>query len=88
MVKLPYIETERLILRPFNLEDAKKVQGLAGDIEIAKTTLHIPHPYEDGMAEEWISRHVEEYERGISLTLAITDKKEKHFNWCHRISHK
>ncbi len=77
MTKLPYIETDRLILRPFNLEDAKEVQRLAGDIEIAKTTLHIPHPYEDGMAEEWISRHVEAYERGISLTLAITDKKKK-----------
>lgn len=40
MVKLPYIETERLALRPFDLEDAKEVQRLAGDIEITKTTLH------------------------------------------------
>ena len=78
MIKLPCIETERLILRPFNLEDAKEVQRLAGDIEIAKTTLHIPHPYEDGMAEEWINRHVEAYERGVSLTLAITHKEEKY----------
>ena len=78
MIKLPYIETERLILRPFSLEDAKEVQRLAGDMEIAKTTLNIPHPYEDGMAEEWINRHVEEYERGISLTLAISHKEEKY----------
>lgn len=78
MIKLPYIETERLILRPFSLEDAKEVQRLAGDIEIAKTTLHIPHPYKDGMAEEWISRHVEEYKRAISLTLAITNREQKY----------
>ena len=76
MIKLPYIETERLILRPFSLEDAKEVQRLAGDMEIAKTTLNIPHPYEDGIAEEWINRHVEEYER------------RKISDWCHRISDK
>ena len=75
---MPYIETERLRLRPFNLEDSKEVQRLAGDIEIAKTTLNIPHPYEDGMAEDWISRHAEAYGKGISLTLAITDKEEKY----------
>ncbi len=74
---LPNIETKRLILRPFNLEDAEEVQRLAGDVEIAKTTLNIPHPYEDRMAEEWIGRHVEEYEKGNGLALAITHREEK-----------
>ncbi len=50
----PKLETSRLILRPFHKEDASIVQQLAGEREIADTTLNIPHPYEDGMAEQWI----------------------------------
>ena len=30
------------------------MQKYAGDENVAKFTLSIPHPYEDGMAEEWI----------------------------------
>ena len=48
------LETDRLLLRPFDLSDANEVQRLAGDFDIADTTLLIPHPYEDGLAEEWI----------------------------------
>lgn len=47
----PEIETERLVLRPFNLADAPAVQRMASSVEIARTTRLIPHPYEDGMAE-------------------------------------
>lgn len=38
MKKLPTIQLERLILRPFSLEDARVVQELAGDKYIAETT--------------------------------------------------
>jgi RimJ/RimL family protein N-acetyltransferase len=48
------METERLILRPFTNIDAMRVKDLAGSIEIAKTTLHVPYPYRVDMAEEWI----------------------------------
>jgi hypothetical protein len=57
MKHLPALETELLLLRPFELADAREVQRLAGDRAIADTTTSVPHPYEDGMAEEWISRH-------------------------------
>jgi [ribosomal protein S5]-alanine N-acetyltransferase len=53
---IPTLQTERLILRPFDLGDAPEVQRLAGDWEIANTTLMVPHPYEDGMAEARPSR--------------------------------
>ena len=55
MGQRPSLTTRRLLLRPFSLSDAKDVQLLAGDKAIADTTLRIPYPYEDGMAEEWIS---------------------------------
>jgi len=35
------IVTERLILRPFNLDDAPEVQRLAGNRAIADTTLRV-----------------------------------------------
>ena len=67
----PTLETARLILRPFRRGDAPAVQELAGAREIADTTMNIPHPYEDGMAEEWIGTHEAGYENGTSATFAI-----------------
>ena len=68
----PTLETERLILRLFELSDAADVQRLAGDWEIADTTLNIPHPYKDGMAEEWIATHVPQFEAGKQVVFAVT----------------
>jgi RimJ/RimL family protein N-acetyltransferase len=74
MKQQPVLETERLILRPFNSSDAEDVQRLAGDREIADTTLNIPHPYEDGMAEEWIATHRPRFEEGRLCNFAVTLK--------------
>jgi RimJ/RimL family protein N-acetyltransferase len=73
--RIPGIETERLVLRGFTPADAADVQRLAGEREIAATTAMIPHPYEDGMAEEWIGGHEEEFRNGRGVTFAITDKE-------------
>jgi RimJ/RimL family protein N-acetyltransferase len=70
------IKTERLILRPFKLSDSKTVQRLAGDYSVADTTLNIPFPYEDGMAEQWISIHQEKFEVGELINYAITLKPQ------------
>ncbi len=77
MAKQPELTTERLLLRPFALADAPIVQQLAGDEAIASTTGTIPHPYEDGMAEEWIGTHPKAFEEGEGVVFAITLREDK-----------
>jgi [ribosomal protein S5]-alanine N-acetyltransferase len=68
----PTLTTGRLVLRPFQMADAQPVQQLAGAVEVADTTLNIPHPYPDGAAEQWIAVLGEGFARGASATWAIT----------------
>jgi RimJ/RimL family protein N-acetyltransferase len=72
MGERPTIQTERLLLRPLRLEDAEPVRLLAGAREIAAQTLSIPHPYEAGLAEQWISSQPEAFEKGEAVTFAVT----------------
>lgn len=68
----PTLATARLVLRPFAMGDAADVQRFAGDPLVAATTLNIPHPYADGMAEKWISGHAENFRREREIVWAIT----------------
>lgn len=72
MADCPTLTTARLILRPFSLDDASAVQRLAGEWDIARYTLTIPHPYEDGMAEQFIESLQPAFDRGDLLALAVT----------------
>ena len=71
MTDFPTLTTARLLLRQFRLADAQDVQRLAGVQAVAKQTLVIPHPYEDGMAERWIEQQQNEFIAGRGLTFAI-----------------
>lgn len=70
------LETDRLTLRPFELVDASLVQKLAGDREVAQTTLSIPHPYPDGAAEAWIAAGRERASAGHGFPYAIVIRDE------------
>ena len=71
----PTFATERLILRPFVADDAFDVERLAGQRQIADTTLNIPHPYPHGGAAEWIRLHAPAWIDGTSATFAIVGQK-------------
>ena len=43
--RVPILETDRLVLRPPRLEDAKTIAALVNDRRIAENTSRIPHPY-------------------------------------------
>ena len=72
----PPLDTDRLLLRPFTAADAPAVQRLAGDRAVADTTLNIPHPYEDGIAEDWIGKHEGIFREGKGAHFAVTLKSD------------
>ena len=76
MTKQPVLSSARLVLRPFSTADAPVVCKLVQEREIASTTLNIPHPYEDGMAETWITTQEPAWLRGEIATFAITEPSE------------
>lgn len=44
IIEQPELLTERLILRPYRLEDAPELKRLIGERDVAKTLLLVPHP--------------------------------------------
>ena len=76
-MKQPILTTGRLTLRGFDQTDAGMVQKLAGNHEVSKSTLNIPHPYEDGMAEQWIDSHEEIWNAKTGIVYAVTLSKTR-----------
>ena len=74
---IPVLETARLRLRPFSMDDAATVHALASAPDVAATTLNSPHPYPEGAAESWISTHGEAAASGNSVTWAIVRASDK-----------
>lgn len=73
-IRQPRLETERLVLRPFEPTDVDGVIELANDPDIARNTINIPHPYGRADAEAWIASHPAQRERREAVTYAITDR--------------
>lgn len=48
------MRTKRLVLRPLQRSDAKRIAELAGDWDVARMTARIPFPYAEVQALEWI----------------------------------
>jgi len=68
----PTLQTERLKLRPYLIDDADAVQRIVSDREVAATTLSIPHPYPEGGALEWLQSIEPKWADGTAAVFAIT----------------
>ncbi len=64
-----------MILRRFCSNDAGAIEDLAGNFNVAKTTLNVPHPYPEGMAEKWIKTHPDRWRSKTGAVFAITTKE-------------
>lgn len=80
------IQTERLNLRPFTLEDACDVQKICDSQDIYATTANLPHPYTIECAQGWISCHKANFENNAHYELAITDKSSGKLIGCVGLS--
>jgi [ribosomal protein S5]-alanine N-acetyltransferase len=76
------LETERLILRCLELNDATIIRELAGHPEIAATTLAIPHPYSLEAAVEFINHSRRALESDETYTFVITRRGEGNVIGC------
>ncbi len=70
------LETERLILRPLQDDDAVAISCFAGDRRIAAGKLNIPHP----LPKEWARRYIDYHQQAIAaredFCLALTRRRE------------
>jgi RimJ/RimL family protein N-acetyltransferase len=70
----PEIETERLTLRPPEARDVEQIVHLANDVDVARMTTGIPHPYtlDHGCAFVAMAEHADPH---IDLPLLIEHRK-------------
>jgi hypothetical protein len=52
-MKIPTLQTPRLILRPLTVADASEIERHVADWDVARWTTSIPHPYPAGAELAW-----------------------------------
>lgn len=67
----PQLRTDRLLLRPFQLDDAVQLERLINDRLIAFNTCSIDYPYLPGQGTEWIGPQADLWRQGKSAVFAI-----------------
>lgn len=70
------IQTSRLLLRPFEAEDARAVSRLAGDMRVSESAATIPYPYSAELAQSWIEGHGLLRRKGLAIIRAIESPDE------------
>lgn len=68
----PTLSTERLILRPYSLDDVSDVVRLIGDVRVSETLLNVPYPYYEQDAIDWISTREPMFLSKANADFAIT----------------
>ena len=67
----PHLDTPRLLLRAFAPADVPALVALAGDYEVAKNTLNIPHPYREEHARQWVRQTRENFQQRVAYAFAL-----------------
>ncbi len=75
---VPVIETERLMIKPFVLEQAKELSERLNDFELVKCT-NIPFPYKEEYAIDYIKTTQKNIQEGTAYDLAVFEKKTNEF---------
>jgi RimJ/RimL family protein N-acetyltransferase len=72
-IDFPCLSTPRLLLRAFAEADVAGLVALAGNYEVAKNTLNIPHPYTEADAQHWLhlTRQGFEQQRAYAFALEL-----------------
>lgn len=65
------LTTPHLRLRAFTLADVPRLVALAGNYEVAKNTLNIPHPYHEEDGQRWVQLTQENYQQQTGYAFAI-----------------
>ena len=68
------LRTKRLELRQFCPADALRIHQLVNDKQLAYGTHHIPYPYPEGAAEEWLAEHAELVRCGQASVFAVCQR--------------
>jgi ribosomal-protein-alanine N-acetyltransferase len=63
------LETERLTLKPYELEFANDIYEVVKHKEIADTMMMIPHPYPRETVDSWISYLQQSFKQGTAYEL-------------------
>jgi RimJ/RimL family protein N-acetyltransferase len=71
---IPTLETERLRLRAFTLEDADVFERLVRPREVTDGTLSFPHPVPEGWGVERINRMLERLASGEHVEFAVCSR--------------
>lgn len=70
----PTLVTDRLILRPFDPADARRLAEVSGARRIADAMISVPHPMSLEIAREQIAAYEGEWRAGTAATFAIALK--------------
>jgi len=65
------LTTPRLRLRQLRPADAPRVQTLCDNLNVSRMLEVVPHPYPDGLAEDWIATRPAAWRAGTLYTFAI-----------------
>jgi len=68
------LETERLLLKPYEIEFAEEIYQVVKHKEIADTMVMIPHPYPREVVDSWIS-YLQIFRTGKPLPLGLDESE-------------